>query len=264
MRLIHRHALTGAWVLGLLLASSQVAQGTFYLQSVTNNTGATANDISVTWPQGVGPVQVQDPSKTKFPATAQNQPPRTWLVNQGQGMSVPAGGVGNVSWQYNFNPPVAISGGNWTNNGANIGAITPGRGGNVIGAPVKISKDDFNKKLTFNFTNPESFPVNYASVNIWVDNSMANFDINNFDTPTGTQVESNGSFTLGPAGGGSDTLALTFSYLSSSSYGLVTAVVSDPPSGTSSSLETADVPEPAALGLFTLIATILARPKRRA
>jgi hypothetical protein len=249
-----------------MLSMAGVANAAWYVQSVTNDTGMPANDISVSWPSAVSGVMVQDPTKTQFPATVQDPPTnKVWAVNQTQGMNVPAGGTANVTWQFNF-PVQGISGGNWTQNGANIGPIKPGKGGNVIGNPTKVMAPApmaQPKKMGFFFPNNDVDPIQYTNVNVWIDNNISDYTESAFDvSPTGTEVETGGSFTVSPG----NTTEQDFTISDETGYELVEADVTE--DGTTTYTESAvsyaeAVPEPATIGLIVTAASVLALRRSR-
>jgi hypothetical protein len=228
-------------------------------QWIANNSGVQATDLELMFSAAVQNMKLSGNPGLSGANVMVGTPSSNWSAT---GLRVNDGTEVNIRWASNNVPPPTITGGNWTQNGNPVKAISPANN-NIMGRPAQITYNQFTAQATF--TNDQPFAESYTNVAAYVDNNPANYNIDAFDTPSGTQVGSTTSFTLAPSGSPGDTMTFNLGTVNPNDYELVLATVaaSSTPTITFDNAASAMVPEPAS-GLFALCGVpMLLRRRRR-
>ncbi len=141
-----------------------------------------------------------------------------------------------------------IVGGTWESNGAAVAGSTVTL---PAANPSKITVNDFNL-ASVTFTNDSDVAATFSNIQYVINNSMSNYNIDSFFTPTGTSILTglpNNSLTVAPE----SQMTVEIGTVDPTKYELVFADVSLSGSSTSSPVILASaVPEPSSLTLAIL------------
>ena len=225
-----------------------------------NNMGIKADDLELMFSGPVGNAKLSgNPGLSGQTTTVNNAMSYTF-----NGLGVNDGTEVNVRWSSTAMPPPTITGGNWTVGGLPIKAISQANM-NIMGRPAQITYNDYIASATF--TNDQDFAVSYTNVTAYIDSDPSNFNIDDFDTASGTQVNTvPSSFTLAAAGDPGDSMTYALGTINPDDYELVfaTAAPSSDPSDAFPNAAAAMLPEPTmGLSLLLVVPLLAGRRKKR-
>jgi hypothetical protein len=224
------------------LISSNAWAVTYTQQWIANDSGVQATDLELMFSAAVQNMKLAGNPGLSGANIMVGNPSSNWSAT---GLRVNNGTEVNVRWASNNVPPPTITGGNWTQNGVAVRAISQANG-NIMGRPAEITYNQFQGLVSF--LNDQSFPMTYTNVSAYVDNDPSNFNIDNFDTtPTGQLVSGiPSSFTLAPSGSPGDSVSYSLGTVIPGDYDVVfaTAAPSSNPSDALPNAVATMVPEP--------------------
>ncbi|MFO0951618.1 MAG: hypothetical protein U0835_10790 [Isosphaeraceae bacterium] len=246
-----------ALALAALLTGSTPVWADFLLpnhshtETVTNNTGKTANDLHVNL---VHPATGKNPTAPPFPNSSGTGDTHIDF----SGANVANGGKAVVNWQSKFASDTLFPGneGNWTFNNGDIGAVT-------VAASYGLNfQDNGGGSVTVSLVNNESSPITYSNLQVYNNADGAFFSPQDYllgGQTTGTPV----SLLVGPSGSFSpgSTPVVTFNpTLDPALYSSGSVLLN----GNLIGLGSSSVPEPGPLHLALLLSpALLMMVKRR-
>jgi hypothetical protein len=187
---------------GICAVASTVSRAELVSQEIRNSSAATpANDLRLEFTGDVGTIQIRDSAnRTDEEDVFQNLiirgvgywgyyfPAGNVGMRGGLPSVIPAGGTLRVRYD-NRNGTLDRTQSYWTDDGARI--LTAG-GGNALaslGAPPTI--DVIGGTAVAIFTDPDpSTPIVYTGIQLYVNNNLADYTLDQFDSPTGQPVTS--------------------------------------------------------------------------
>lgn len=265
MRSPHRSVIVGICAAFVFTISNRDAVAELLVQEIQNTTRTiTANDLTLTFTKALkGNPTLSIVPGANFPAT-RTPGTNTYTWNFGKMPLVIPKGLARISFDDNntgarIDPSDAKS--FWT---------TGPRGGthivDALGLTTQKTSLDFKNGNAFvSLTNVENYNVVYTNLSLYKDNLISQFQLGQFDTPTGTLVGGIPStFTLDPG----QTTTLAFGSVNPNGYEFFSAEVANAsdPSNTFYIAGGATVAEPSSsilLGIG-LVASALGEPFRRA
>jgi hypothetical protein len=230
-------------------------------QTIQNNTAGMVNDLQVFFSKKVTQVKVN----------TRDTPPKTATgVLNGDSLGAQfapntfgdLGQSGKLDVDFSTDDKTAFgitAASMWTLDGKAQGAVT------ILGEPMPLAFVQTPAGLQgfVTFINPDPFPEIYSDIQIFSDNNIANFDINDFLTPTGTLVGGIPSSVMLPVGG---TATFSMGIVDPTKYELAIAEVASTSDPTNlfnvATADTPVVPEPGAGALLgTAVAALFIRSR---
>ncbi len=246
-------------VVACCTSSTQALPPLYFQQSILNNSGVPCDDLELMFSSAITNMRV-----TGNPGAGGSVVANSATSYTVTGLSISDSTEVNVRWKSSGTPNATISGGTWTV--AGLPAMTISQSNmNLMGRPAQITYGQYRASATF--TNDQDFAVTYTNVAGYIDNNVSNYNIDNFDTPTGTQVLSlASSFVLAPAGDPGDSITYDLGTVNPNDYELVlaTAAASSNPANSFPDASAAMVPEPGSgLLVLAIVPMLLIRPLAR-
>lgn len=226
------------------------AATTYTQQWIKNNAGAAQTNMELTFTAPITNAKVKGVGTAGATVTANTA--KSYTIT---GINIANGSEIDLRWATNAKPPAKLSTSKWTPSNLNIGAAW----NNLPAPPVQITYNKYIASATF--SNDSTGSVDYTNVQLFANATGSNFDLDDFDTTSGTQVGTT-SFILGPG----DSRVVPIGAINPDAYALVlaTAAYDSDPTTTFDMATGASAPEPVELCALALGGLVLLRKRRRA